>query len=227
MAGQREESTVRQGTQGIDMNLREINGLVGRIAYALEYSQNNQLHSQVGESSQARSVIATDDLTLLERFVKLLSLLEDARFWWKTIDAMWTAGNVIRTLDLFTTEFNNKYVLASVIRDRELAFQQLEQKNKIVREYEKKKIIALARHASYLVEDGDRKARKFETSLNPDIPEAIAPLNISEYHVIVDQTLNIERTLGFTWAKRMHMSLSRDGVDIVRADSRSPTCYDL
>ncbi|KAK2992976.1 hypothetical protein RJ640_002909, partial [Escallonia rubra] len=71
MEGQREERTVGQGTQGTDPNLREIIGLVGRIANALESSQNNQQHSQVGESSQVRYAIATDDLTLLERFVKL------------------------------------------------------------------------------------------------------------------------------------------------------------
>ncbi|KAK2997228.1 hypothetical protein RJ639_026245, partial [Escallonia herrerae] len=69
-----------------------------------------------------------------------------------------------------------------------------------------------ARHASYLVEGGDRKARKFETGLNPDIQEAIAPLNISDYHEIVDRALNIERTLGFTRAKRAQMSLSRPPV---------------
>ncbi|KAK2986653.1 hypothetical protein RJ640_010109 [Escallonia rubra] len=184
MAGQREESIVGQGTQEIDPNLREIIGLVGRIANALESSQNNQQHSQVSESSQ------------------------DAGFWWKTIDTKWTAGNVIRTWDLFNMEFNNKYIPASVRRDRELAFLLLEQKNKTVQEYEKE-FTALARHASYLVEGGDRKARKFETGLNPDIQEAIAPLNISDYHEIVDRALNIERTLRFTRAKRAHMSLSR------------------
>ncbi|KAK3001928.1 hypothetical protein RJ639_021281, partial [Escallonia herrerae] len=57
-----------------------------------------------------------------------------------------------------------------------------------------------------------RKARKFETGLNPDIQEAIAPLNISDYHEIVDRALNIERTLGFTRAKRAQMSLSRPPV---------------
>ncbi|KAK2997819.1 hypothetical protein RJ639_025593, partial [Escallonia herrerae] len=56
------------------------------------------------------------------------------------------------------------------------------------------------------------KARKFETGLNPDIQEAIAPLNISDYHEIVDRALNIERTLGFTRAKRAQMSLSRPPV---------------
>ncbi|KAK2994552.1 hypothetical protein RJ640_001768 [Escallonia rubra] len=215
MAGQRDESTVGQGTQETDPNLREIIGLVGRIANALESSQNNQQHSQVGESSQVRYAIATDDLTLLERFVKLkptvfaggansdeaeewisnkeklfermqltpsqkvslatFYLSEDAGFWWKTIDAKWTA------------------------------------ENKTVQEYEKE-FTALARHASYLVEGGDRKARKFETGLNPDIQEAIAPLNISDYHEIVDRALNIERTLRFTRAKRAHMSLSRPPV---------------
>ncbi|KAK2995201.1 hypothetical protein RJ640_000506 [Escallonia rubra] len=248
MAGQREKSIVGQGTQETDPNLREIIGLVGRIANALESSQNNQQHSQVGESSQVRYAIATDDLTLLERFVKLkptvfaggansdeaeewisnkeklfermqltpsqkvslatFYLSEDAGFWWKTIDAKWTAGNVIRTWDLFITEFNNKYIPASVRRDRELAFLQLEQKTKTVQEYEKE-FTALARHASYLVEGGDRKARKFETGLNPDMQEAIAPLNISDYHEIVDRALNIERTLKFTRTKRAHMSLSR------------------
>ncbi|KAK2969059.1 hypothetical protein RJ640_021098 [Escallonia rubra] len=163
-----------KGTQGIDPNLWEIIGLVGHIANALEYSQNDQQHSQVGESSQ---VIATDDLTLLERFVKLkptifaggansdeaeewisnkeklfermqltpahkvssatFYLSEDAGFWWKTIDAKWIASNVIRTSDLFTTKFNNKYISASVRRDMELAFLQLEQKNKTIQEYEK------------------------------------------------------------------------------------------
>ncbi|KAK2969634.1 hypothetical protein RJ640_000754 [Escallonia rubra] len=108
-------------------------------------------------------------------------------------------------------EFNNKYIPASVRRDRELAFLLLEQKNKTVQEYEKE-FTALARHASYLVEGGDRKARKFETGLNPDIQEAIAPLNISDYHEIVDRALNIERTLRFTRAKRAHMSLSRPPV---------------
>ncbi|KAK2988389.1 hypothetical protein RJ640_019271, partial [Escallonia rubra] len=148
MAGQRDESTVGQGIQGTDPNLREMIGLVGRIANALESSQNNQQHSQVGESSQVRYAIATDDLTLLERFVKLkptvfaggansdeaeewisnkeklfermqltpsqkvslatFYLSEDAGFWWKTIDTKWTAGNVIRTWDLFNMEFNNK-----------------------------------------------------------------------------------------------------------------------
>ncbi|KAK2981548.1 hypothetical protein RJ640_027973 [Escallonia rubra] len=251
MAGQRDESIVGQGTQETDPNLREIIGLVGRIANALESSQNNQQHSQVGESSQVRYAIATDDLTLLERFVKLkptvfaggpnsdeaeewisnkeklfermqltpsqkvslatFYLSEDAGFWWKTIDAKWTAGNMIRTWDLFITEFNNKYIPASVRRDRELAFLQLEQKTKTVQEYEKE-FTALARHASYLVEGGDRKARKFETGLNPDIQEAIAPLNISDYHEIVDRALNIERTLRFTRAKRAHMSLSRPPV---------------
>ncbi|KAK2969723.1 hypothetical protein RJ640_029761 [Escallonia rubra] len=248
MAGQREESIVGQGTQETDPNLREIIGLVGRITNALESSQNNQQHSQVGESSQVRYAIATDDLTLLERFVKLkptvfaggansdeaeewisnkeklfermqltpsqkvslatFYLSEDAGFWRKTIDAKWTAGNVIRTWDLFISEFNNKYIPASVRRDRELAFLQLEQKNKTVQEYEKE-FTALARHASYLVVGGDRKARKFETGLNPDILEAITPLNISDYHEIVDRALNIERTLRFTRAKRAHMSLSR------------------
>ncbi|KAK2969254.1 hypothetical protein RJ640_028780 [Escallonia rubra] len=222
MVGQREESTVGQGTQGTYPNLQEIIGLVGRIANALESSQNNHQQSQVGESSQVRSVIVTDDLTLLERFVKLKPTVfaggtnsdeveEWIRFWWKTIDAKWTAGNVMRTWDLFTTEFNKKYIPASVRRDRELAFLQLEQKNKIVQEYEKE-FIALARHASYLVEGGDRKARKSETGLNSDIQEAVAPLNIFDYHKIVDQTLNIESTLGFTRANRAHMSLSRPQV---------------
>ncbi|KAK2987945.1 hypothetical protein RJ640_003423 [Escallonia rubra] len=133
-------------------------------------------------------------------------LSEDAGFWWKMIDAKWTAGNVIRTWDLFTNEFNNKYILASIRRDRELAFLQLKQKNKTVQEYEKE-FIALAPHASYLVEGGDKKARKFEPGLNPDIHEVITPLNISDYHKIVNRALNIERTLGFT--KRAQMSLSR------------------
>ncbi|KAK2985158.1 hypothetical protein RJ640_014021 [Escallonia rubra] len=234
MAGQRDESTVGQGTQGTDPNLREIIGLVGRIANALESSQNNQQHSQVGESSLVRYAIATDDLTLLERFVKLKPTLfaggansdeadewisnkdklfermqltpsqkvslatfylsEDAGFWWKRIDAKWTA-----------------VYSGNVRRDRELTFLQLEQKNKTVQEYEKE-FTALARHASYLVEGGDRKAKKFETGLNPDIQEAITPLNISDYHEIVDQALNIERTLRFTRAKRAHMSLSRPPV---------------
>ncbi|KAK3007072.1 hypothetical protein RJ639_017823, partial [Escallonia herrerae] len=66
-------------------------------------------------------------------------------------------------------------------------------------------------HLAYF-EGGDRKARKFETGLNPDIQEAIAPLNISDYHEIVDRALNIERTLGFTRAKRAQMSLSRPPV---------------
>ncbi|KAK2986665.1 hypothetical protein RJ640_010121 [Escallonia rubra] len=119
---------------------------------------------------------------------------EDAGFWWKTIDSKWTSSNAIRTWELFTTEFNNKYILASGRRDSELAFLQLEQKNKTVQEYEKE-FTALARHASYLVERGDRKAKKFETGLNPDIQEAIAPLNIFDYHEIVDRALNIERTM--------------------------------
>ncbi|KAK2968093.1 hypothetical protein RJ640_024141 [Escallonia rubra] len=112
-------------------------------------------------------------------------LSEDTGFWLKTIDAKRTAGYVIRTWDLFTTEFNNKYIPTSVRRDRKLAFLQLEQKNKTVQEYEKE-FTTLARHASYLVEGGDRKDRKFETGLNPDIKEAIEPLNIFDYHEILD-----------------------------------------
>ncbi|KAK3002594.1 hypothetical protein RJ639_021202 [Escallonia herrerae] len=53
------------------------------------------------------------------------------------------------------------------------------------------------------------KARKFETGLNPDVQEAVAPFNISNYHKIVDRALNIQRTLGFTQAKWAQMSLSR------------------
>ncbi|KAK2980131.1 hypothetical protein RJ640_019554 [Escallonia rubra] len=201
MAGQRKESTVGQGTLESDPNLREIIWLVGCIANALEYSQNNQQHSQVDGSYQVRSAIATDDLTLLERFVKLEPIVF-VGFWWKTIDAKWTADNVIRTCDLFTTEFNNKYISTSVRRDREMDFLQLEQKNKTLQEYEKE-FTALARHAYYLVEGYDWKCRKFETGLNPNIQEVIAPLNISDYHYIIDWALNIERTLGFTWANRI------------------------
>ncbi|KAK2987356.1 hypothetical protein RJ640_023657 [Escallonia rubra] len=235
MAGQREESIVGQGTQGTDPNLREIIGLVGRIANALESSQNNQQHSQVGESSQVRYAIATDDLTLLERFVKLKPTVfaggansDEAEEWISNKEKLFermqlTPSQKVSLATFYLREdaygfggrqlmqIGQPYIPASVRRDRELAFLQLEQKTKTVQEYEKE-FTALARHASYLVEGGDRKARKFETGLNPDIQEAIAPLNISDYHEIVDRALNIERTLKFTRAKRAHMSLSRPPV---------------
>ncbi|KAK2978740.1 hypothetical protein RJ640_003899 [Escallonia rubra] len=64
---------------------------------------------------------------------------------------------------------------------REAEFLNFEQGNLKVQQYTTK-FTSLTRHASYLVEGEDRRARKFRDGLKPKIQEKISILNIDDYY---------------------------------------------
>ncbi|KAK2973608.1 hypothetical protein RJ640_027518 [Escallonia rubra] len=95
------------------------------------------------------------------------------------IDSKWTAAQTVRTWELFKTEFNKNYIPRSVKLKREAEFLNFEQGNLTVQQYATK-FISLTRHALYLVEGEDRRVRKFQDGLKPEIQEKISVMNIDD-----------------------------------------------
>ncbi|KAK2982357.1 hypothetical protein RJ640_001504 [Escallonia rubra] len=135
-------------------------------------------------------------------------LENDAACWWEMIDSKWTAAQTVRTWELFKTEFNKNYIPRSVKLKREAEFLNFEQGNLTVQQYATK-FTSLAEHASYLVEGGDRRVRKFQDCLKPKIQEKISILNIDEYYEMVDRALLIEKSDGDIQRKRARLSGTR------------------
>ncbi|KAK2971049.1 hypothetical protein RJ640_017201 [Escallonia rubra] len=117
------------------------------------------------------------------------------------IDSKWTAAQTVRTWELFKIEFNKNYIPQSVKLKREAEFLKFEQGNLTVQQYATK-FTSLARHASYLVEGEDRRARKFQDGLKPEIQEKLSILNIDDSYEMVDRALLIEKCDGDIQMKR-------------------------
>ncbi|KAK2967192.1 hypothetical protein RJ640_022448 [Escallonia rubra] len=139
----------------------------------------------------------------------LKDILEnDAGCRWKMIDSKWIAAQTVRTWELFKTEFNKNYNPRSVKLKREAQFWNFEQRNLTVQQYATK-FTSLARHASYLVEGEDKRARKFQDGLKPEIQEKISIRNVDDYYEMVDKALLIEKSDGDIIRKWAQLSGTR------------------
>ncbi|KAK3026824.1 hypothetical protein RJ639_041896 [Escallonia herrerae] len=114
-----------------------------------------------------------------EKPVRHWARLENATAcWWEMIDRKWTTAQMVCTWELFKTKFDKNYIPRSVKLKRMVEFLNVEQGNLTVQQY-LTKFTSLARHASYLVEGEDRRARKFQDGLKYEIKEKISILNIN------------------------------------------------
>ncbi|KAK2980524.1 hypothetical protein RJ640_027083 [Escallonia rubra] len=83
-----------------------------------------------------------------------------------------------------------------------------EQDNLTVQQYATK-FTSLPRHDLYLVEVEDRRGRKFQDGLKPEIQEKISILNIGDYYEMVDRALLIEKNDWDIQRKRARLSGTR------------------
>ncbi|KAK2977903.1 hypothetical protein RJ640_001862, partial [Escallonia rubra] len=108
----------------------------------------------------------------------------------------------------YVADFNKHYIPRSVKPKREAEFLNFELGNITVQQYATK-FTSLARHASYLVEGEDRRARNFQDGLQPEIQEKISILNMDDYYEMVDRALLIEKSDGDIQRKRARLSGTR------------------
>ncbi|KAK2969471.1 hypothetical protein RJ640_022185 [Escallonia rubra] len=134
-----------------------------------------------------KTVGLNDEMKLLHATFRLEN---DAACWWEMIDSKGTAAQTVRTWELFKTEFHKNYIS---LRQSDGAT----------------KFTSLARHASYLVEGEDRRAKKFQDGLKPEIQEKTSILNIDDYYEMVERALLTEKSDGDIQRKRARLSGTR------------------
>ncbi|KAK2975915.1 hypothetical protein RJ640_000680 [Escallonia rubra] len=138
-------------------------------------------------------------------------------------DIKWIAAQTVRTWELFKTEFNKNYIPQSVKPKREAEFQNFEQGNLTAQQYATK-FTSLARHASYLVEGEDKRARKFQDGLKPEIQEKISIRNVHDYYEMVERALLIEKSDGDIQRKRAPLSGTRPNASKWQVGRNLNTC---
>ncbi|KAK2969470.1 hypothetical protein RJ640_022184, partial [Escallonia rubra] len=209
-----------------DNALKDMDVILGRMVSCMENQQNNNLNHRgsnhdlggpgksellknfmnmhppefVGEGDPDR---AENGIRNLEKIFKTVGLNDemkllhatfrlenDAACWWEMIDSKGTAAQTVRTWELFKTEFHKNYIS---LRQSDGAT----------------KFTSLARHASYLVEGEDRRAKKFQDGLKPEIQEKTSILNIDDYYEMVERALLTEKSDGDIQRKRARLSGTR------------------
>ncbi|KAK2970435.1 hypothetical protein RJ640_020153, partial [Escallonia rubra] len=161
-----------------------------------------------------------DEMKLL---LATLRLENDAARRWKMIDSKWIAAQTVRTWELFKTEFGEHYIPRSVKPTREDEFRNFELGNLTAQQYATK-FTSLARHASYLVEGEDKRARKFQDGLKPEIQEKISIRNVDDYYEMVDRALLIEKSDGDIQRKRARLSGTRPNASKWQVGRNLNTC---
>lgn len=93
----------------------------------------------------------------------------------------------------FLVVFREKYVPQSLQDAKCTEFQQLEQKGQTtVSEYEAE-FTNLAEYAPHMVATENRKARKFEDGLKPEIRKVVRPMRLPTNAEVVDRALSVEQ----------------------------------
>ncbi|KAG5561843.1 hypothetical protein RHGRI_004773 [Rhododendron griersonianum] len=93
----------------------------------------------------------------------------------------------------FLEVFREKYVPQSLQDAKCTEFQQLKQKGQTtVSEYEAE-FTNLAEYAPHMVATENRKARKFEDGLKPEIQKVVRPMRLPTYAEVVDRALLVEQ----------------------------------
>ncbi|KAK2995846.1 hypothetical protein RJ640_015806, partial [Escallonia rubra] len=108
----------------------------------------------------------------------------------------------------YVADFNKHYIPRSVKPKGEAEFLNFELGNITVQQYATK-FTSLARHASYLVEGEDRRARNFQDGLQPEIQGKISILNMDDYYEMVGRALLIEKSDGDIQRKRARLTGTR------------------
>jgi hypothetical protein len=116
----------------------------------------------------------------------------EAEHWWKMTKASMEVKGKPLTWTNFLEAFYEKYFLDSVRDQKELEFQQLEQRDLTVGQYEEK-FTELARFAPHLIEEDSKKVKKFLLGLRPPIRSKLVPLLLDSYSVVVRLDLAIEK----------------------------------
>ncbi|KAK2988434.1 hypothetical protein RJ640_020152 [Escallonia rubra] len=184
-----------------------------------------------GDPDKAESLIMNMERTFktmgrndeMKLLLATLRLENDAARRWKMIDSKWIAAQTVRTWELFKTEFNKNYIPRSVKPKREAEFRNFEQGNLTAQQYATK-FTSLARHASYLVEGEDKRARKFQDGLKPEIQEKISIRNVDDYYEMVDRALLIEKSDGDIQRKRARLSGTRPNASKWQLGRNLNTC---
>lgn len=110
----------------------------------------------------------------------------------------------------FETLFKEKYIPRAIRDALSAEFQLLEQGDKIsVVEYPTE-FTKLSPYASHLVDTEDKKARKFEDGLRPDILITIKPMRLETYAQVFDRAVLVEQ--GKVTVRQFHDNKRKGGI---------------
>lgn len=120
-------------------------------------------------------------------------LTGDAEYWWRGARRLLEAEGREITWEIFRTTFLEKYFPTNVRHAKEMEFLQLKQGRMLVGEYAAK-FESLSKFSRYfqLQPDEEWKCRKFEDGLWYEIREAVVPLEIREFPVLLNKCRMIE-----------------------------------
>ncbi|XP_057432484.1 uncharacterized protein LOC130725255 [Lotus japonicus] len=120
-------------------------------------------------------------------------LLGDAEYCWRSARQILEAGNVEITWTSFKRAFLDKYFLETAREDKETQFLKLHQGSMSVGEYAAK-MEALSKHFRFfqLQVDEPYLCNRFMLGLRFDIEEAVRPLGIRQFQVLVEKAREVE-----------------------------------
>ena len=101
----------------------------------------------------------------------------------------------------FKTIFLNRYFPHALRDQKEVEFMNLKQGTTSVVDYESR-FNYLSRYAPHLVDTEDRKARRFERDLRPDIGVIITGLRLSSYRDVFERAQVVSLSLGLEYNQK-------------------------
>lgn len=93
-------------------------------------------------------------------------LIGEVDIWWHSIKRNYVHNRTLLTWAIFQQEFDKKFIPPHIQGQKSTEFANLVQGNSTVVEYVSK-FLELAKYAPHLVDTGEHKCEKFESSLRP------------------------------------------------------------
>ncbi|XP_057432441.1 uncharacterized protein LOC130725211 [Lotus japonicus] len=120
-------------------------------------------------------------------------LLGDAEYWWRSARQILEASNTVVTWDTFKRAFLDKYFPETAREEKETQFLKLHQGSMYVGEYAAT-MEALSKHFRFfqLQVDEPYLCNRFMMGLRYDLEEAVRPLGIRQFQVLVEKAREVE-----------------------------------
>ncbi|XP_057418512.1 uncharacterized protein LOC130712710 [Lotus japonicus] len=145
----------------------------------------------IQELEKIFGVLQTPDDTKL--VLATYMLLGDAEYWWRSARQILEASNTVVTWNTFKRAFLDKYFPETAREEKETQFLKLHQGGMSVGEYAAK-MEALSKHFRFfqLQVDEPYLCNRFMMGLRYDIEEAVRPLGIRQFQVLVEKAREVE-----------------------------------